>query len=192
MQPQMEPAYPVSSNTLSTVQKSVLVEAKDAENLTRIARRLSNGCLVRRTKLYSQVRLQCGVIVKAHRLAYFLAYGEIPEGKQIDHRCRHEPCIEPTHLEAVSNRENGLRGIGPAARNVKKTKCKRGHPLSGENIYQYKCGNGVYRQCRTCARMRKKQFWEKNKAVMIWDRQKKRYFRLAAVQRELAQEEPKP
>ena len=45
----------------------------------------------------------------AHRVAYELTYGRIPEGKEVDHLCRNKACVNPSHLEAVSHRENMLR-----------------------------------------------------------------------------------
>lgn len=46
---------------------------------------------------------------KAHRIAYYLTYGEITDRKVIDHKCRNKSCINPQHLEAVSQLENVLR-----------------------------------------------------------------------------------
>ncbi len=48
--------------------------------------------------------------VYAHRLSYEQTHGEIPEGLQIDHLCGNPPCVNPGHLEAVSNAENTRRG----------------------------------------------------------------------------------
>jgi hypothetical protein len=54
----------------------------------------------------------------AHRLAYELAVGPIPDGLVIDHLCRTPGCINPDHLEPVTRRENTLRGETIAARNA--------------------------------------------------------------------------
>lgn len=83
----------------------------------------------------------------AHRLIYEATVGNIPEGLVIDHLCRNHACVNPTHLEVVSNRENILRGIGATAENARKTLCKNGHKFEGKNIVP--CANGG-RDCRIC------------------------------------------
>lgn len=47
---------------------------------------------------------------RAHRVAYIIAHGSIPKGKQIDHVCRNPRCVNPKHLEPVSNAQNTRRG----------------------------------------------------------------------------------
>src|ERR1035437_6893898 len=72
---------------------------------------------------------QHGGLVVAHRFAYELLVGPIPEGLQLDHLCRNRACVNPDHLEPVTRRVNILRGVGFGAVNAKKTECPRGHPL---------------------------------------------------------------
>ena len=85
----------------------------------------------------------------AHRIAYEWLVGPIPGGLGIDHLCRVHNCVNPAHLEPVTQRENILRGNGVAAQHVRKTHCLRGHPLSGENLYVTPCG---WRACLACKR----------------------------------------
>lgn len=53
-----------------------------------------------------------GPKVYAHRASYERHHGEIPEGLQIDHLCRERACINPDHLEPVTQQENVRRGNG--------------------------------------------------------------------------------
>ena len=59
----------------------------------------------------------------AHRVAYVLTHGAIPDGMEIDHACRERSCVNPDHLQAVTHRSNsenlgvrrdnasGIRGV---------------------------------------------------------------------------------
>jgi len=86
--------------------------------------------------------------VAAHRTAYELMVGEIPDGLTIDHLCRNRACVNPNHMEAVSRGENVLRGVGPTAKNAQKDVCHRGHKFDGVHKEHGK----DYRYCRSCAR----------------------------------------
>ncbi len=86
----------------------------------------------------------------AHRVVYELLVGDIPKGMQLDHLCRNRDCVNPSHLEPVTAKENILRGLGLAAVNSRKVECKRGHLFDSENTYLWK----GHRICRECNRMR--------------------------------------
>jgi hypothetical protein len=64
-------------------------------------------------------------MLQAHRVAYELCVGAIPEGLVLDHLCRNPPCVNPSHLEPVTNRENILRGETFARDNSLKTHCPK-------------------------------------------------------------------
>jgi hypothetical protein len=90
----------------------------------------------------------------AHRLMYERWIGPIPKGKVIDHLCRVRHCLNPWHLEAVTDRENILRGVGASAVNVKKTHCALGHEFSPGNTRMY----GNERVCIECHKTRNREF----------------------------------
>lgn len=89
----------------------------------------------------------------AHRLAYTLWTGPIPDGLQIDHLCRVRLCCNPAHLEAVTQQVNLARGQGMCVINAAKTHCPQGHPYSPENT-RVRYRKVAERCCRTCDRER--------------------------------------
>jgi hypothetical protein len=108
--------------------------------------------------------------VRAHRYAYKLLVGPIPPGLNLDHLCHtrdescrlgnecpHRRCVNPAHLEPVTQRENVHRS--PLARSVEaaaasirnRTHCPRNHPYDEANTGWRKSG---HRYCRACNRER--------------------------------------
>lgn len=90
----------------------------------------------------------------AHRVAYTLLVGPIPEGYELDHLCRVRRCVNPDHLEPVLHRENVVRGLGPVHQRAKTT-CKRGHPFDAANTYQR--DGRTHRDCRARDSLRKRE-----------------------------------
>lgn len=116
----------------------------DAECWIWTAKRTSEG--------YGHVKFN-GRTRSAHRTAYELLVGPIPEGLVLDHLCSTPPCVNPAHLEPVTQAEN-IRRAAPA----RKTTCVNGHPYTPENTYFRPGKSEGRRDCRACIRDRVRQY----------------------------------
>lgn len=104
-------------------------------------------------------------MVRTHRLMWELFAGPIPDGMELDHLCRNPRCANVAHLEAVSHRENVLRGTSPSAAHARTTHCPTGHPYDEANtiIGKLSHGRGVGRWCRECKRARERRRYRARK-----------------------------
>ena len=103
--------------------------------------------------------------IGAHRLAYQLSVGPIPDGLHLDHLCKQTDCVNPAHLEPVTPRENSGR-----TEFARRTHCPQGPPYDEANTYRSP-NRPTNRQCRICMRERAKQFDKKRDNG--WTRQRK-------------------
>lgn len=46
----------------------------------------------------------------AHCVLYEQKYGKVPDGFQLDHKCKIRACVNPDHVEPVTSAENTRRG----------------------------------------------------------------------------------
>lgn len=88
---------------------------------------------------------------RAHRWAYEAVKGAIPNDLHLDHLCRVRHCVNPDHLDPVTNAENARRGeagLHMQAKAEQRTHCPHGHPWTAENTRLYRGA----RHCKTCRR----------------------------------------
>lgn len=117
------------------------------DRATNLARRddvtpaqFGTGSVAERLELRSEVDGECrvwtGALVRgygvlsidnrtqyAHRVAWELKHGTVPEGLDLDHTCRNPRCINVEHLEPVTRGENVRRMLDAQPRD----RCRYGH-----------------------------------------------------------------
>ena len=85
----------------------------------------------------------------AHRIAWMIQNGPVPEGLTIDHLCFAPLCMNPRHLEAVTLAENIRR-----TNMLDRGRCRKGHVIRGpQDVYVRP--DTQRSQCRACMRARR-------------------------------------
>lgn len=120
-------------------------------------------------KGYGMVRVD-GRLDTAHRVAYSITKGEIPEGLVVRHDCDNPPCFNPAHLFVGTHQDNvddkekkgrGVRVVDVGSLQRSKTHCPNGHPYLGDNCYATPEG---HRKCRECKREADARYRERRRA----------------------------
>ena len=97
----------------------------------------------------------------AHRLVFEMLRGPVPAGLELDHLCRVRHCVNPDHLEPVTQRANALRGVGACAENAQVTHCPSGHAYEGQNL---RVGTNGFRRCRPCTARYQREYQARKRA----------------------------
>lgn len=91
-------------------------------------------------------------MVYVHRKMFELFYYKIPDGLVIDHLCRNRACCKPSHLQAVTQKENLLRGENRNFVTQRTGFCARGHEM---NLHGKQAKDGRTR-CNACRKLRRR------------------------------------
>lgn len=122
----------------------------------------SSGCWVwsgaKNNVGYGRWRKKGHTSTLAHRVSYEVHVGPIPDGLVIDHLCKNTLCVNPSHLEPVTQHENSLRGAA-----AQRSTCPKGHPYDAANTQR------VYgrKRCAECNRINANLYYHRKRAAAV-------------------------
>lgn len=102
---------------------------------------------------YGSIGNGAGGTIYAHRVSYEMHHGAIPSGLVVDHRCNNPRCVNPDHLQVLTQRENCLRATSRNMMAHLLGQCVRGHVLDEVGFYVRPDGR---RECSLCRRVRRR------------------------------------
>lgn len=119
----------------------------------------SSGCWAWKGKLskkgYGSIIIQ-GSKYRAHRVAYYLAYGSFSSDLLVCHKCDNPCCVNPEHLWLGTTQQNTAESVSKGrARTytqVERIFCKRGHRLI--QPLRFPRGKAKVGPCPACVRFR--------------------------------------
>lgn len=115
----------------------------------------------------------------AHRIAYLLFVGPLPDGVPLDHTCHdrscelgtgcmHRRCVNPDHLQLTTvaiNTQRGRAGMLSHADYERRGTCRNGHPWVPTNIRMRRVNGEQRRVCHPCERARVARYRAKRRTV---------------------------
>lgn len=135
----------------------------------KIAKDYESGCSIwtgaPSLKGYGRITIDRRAL-KAHRLIASLVYGKVPAGMVVDHLCRNRLCVNPKHLEIVTNQVNVQRGLLNSGR-PPRSSCNAGHAYSEDTVCYRSNGLYLTRRCRVCILHRQRERRAKIKDLVL-------------------------
>lgn len=126
----------------------------DLERFTRKTLRSDNGCWAwtacTNNNGYGSFMFR-GKTYSAHSFIYQVLNRTLTKGEVVDHGCNNPNCVNPKHLEAMTQRDNVMKSSGIAAKRARQTHCIYGHEFGHQSPHLVKSGR---RACATCHRQR--------------------------------------